>query len=424
MLPDGPNHPQKTRRIFRAASPTEMIYIATGTIVVSRSSIAGAVRREQFEAAVQSLENRYSILRSAVEDGQFVERGKKCSPIETWVPSHISSTETLYLRLLNSGLDTGSGIYRIHVIADPDGIDVFMLSSHAVTDATALVELHSCLAYMCDCVVRGVPPDVEEQAFPEPVDAAVVKILAAIPPNRLRQLPADSAEFAQIPMRAGYQGGAVIHALERVTISPEAVQRLSHAAHAHGSSVHSLLLAAFALAIGEVAEGRPKQLLMRSTVDMRRRLAPHVSTELVFSAVTGHITPITDLEMPFFEMARSIFEDIHQGVENGSIFRDYVTYPRVFGSAQQAPVALNVSDMQRVEFRWPLARLKVTGFEYALGWLKTFPNVSVSIYEGKLIATVVYVEEFVDVSIIRAIVQRFLDRLAFSETPTPHTGMG
>jgi hypothetical protein len=48
--------------------------------------------------------------------------------------------------------------------------------------------------------------------------------------------------------------------------------------------------------------------------------------------------------------------------------------PKAFGSPQQAPVALNISDMQLVAFRWPTEKLKVTGFEYALGWLKKFPN--------------------------------------------------
>ncbi len=73
-----------------------------------------------------------------------------------------------------------------------------------------------------------------------------------------------------------------------------------------------------------------------------------------------------------------------------------MTYPRTYGSPQQAPVALNISNMQSVRFQWPLEQLQVTGFEYALGWLKRFPNVSVTAYEGRLIANIVYVEDFCD----------------------------
>jgi phthiocerol/phthiodiolone dimycocerosyl transferase-like enzyme len=400
-----------TRRRYRRASPTELIYIATGTIVVSRSSIAGAVSREQFDTAVAHLEARYGILRSVVEDGEFVERVDDRSSIEAWLPADAWSADAVYATLVNTGLDTRARIYSIHVIADADALDVFMLSSHAITDATSLIELHSCLAYLCDCVVRGVAPGLPEQPFPTPVDAAVDHSLASLPADRIRNPAAYSGAFAEIPLRAPHDGQPVTHRLEQLVIAPDDVHRISAASHAHGASVHAALLTAFALAIGDVAEGRPRQILMRSSVDMRRRLEPHVSPELVFSAITGHITPIPDLDQPLFDIAKLVFLDIHEGVANGAIFHDYVNYPKAFGNAQQPPVALNISDMQAVKFHWPTERLKVTGFEYALGWLKRFPNVSVSIYDGTLIANTVYVDEFAEPAIMRAISNGVVERL-------------
>jgi hypothetical protein len=174
----------------------------------------------------------------------------------------------------------------------------------------------------------------------------------------------------------------------------------------------SFLMTAFALAIRDVTKNRPHQILLRSTLDMRRRQEPHISRDLVFSAVTGHITAVPDLDRPFCEIARLIFDDIHAGVADGRIFHEYVQYPKIFGSPQQAPIALNISDMQTVEFRWPTERLRVIGFEYALGWLKKFPNVSVSVYDGTLIANIVYVEEFVDPVTMRAIAERVVNRIA------------
>ncbi len=389
-----------------------MIYIATGTIVVSRSSIAGEISREQFDTAVAYLEARYGILRSVVEDGHFMERVDDRSAVETWLSSDTCSADALYATLLNAALDTRVRVYSIHVIVDDDGLDVFMLSSHAITDATSLIELHSCLAYLCDCVVGGVAPGLEEQPFPSPVDAAVNHSLASLPADHVSNPASYAGVFAEIPMRAPYDGQPVSHRLERVVIEADDVQRISAAGHAHGSSVHSLLLVAFALAIRDVAEGRPRQILMRSSVDMRRRLEPHISTELVFSAITGHITSILDLDRSLLDIAKLVFSDIHEGVANGRIFHDYVNYPKAFGSPQQAPIALNISDMQTVTFHWSTERLKVTGFEYALGWLKKFPNVSVSVYEGTLIANIVYVEEFVDPVIMRIISESFVKRLA------------
>lgn len=399
----------RDRRVYRKASPTELIYIATRMIVVSRSSLSGMVDRAQFEAAVAHLEARYGILRSVIEDGHFVSRLDDRSAIEAWLPADTCSAETMYAQLLNADLDTGKTLYAIHVIAADDALDIFMLTSHAITDATSLIELHSCLAYVCDCVVRGKVPALGVQPFPTPVDDAVSRSLAALgayaPPSSYSGL------FAEIPMRAPHDGGPVTHRLERVVIGADAMQRIKEASHATGSSVHSLLLAAFALAIRDVADGHPRQILMRSSVDMRRRLEPHVAPELVFTAITGHITPVPDLDLPMVEIARFIFDDIHQGLANGSIFHDYINYPRAFGSPRQSPVAINVSDIQTVKFHWQVERLVVTGFEYALGWMKKFPNVSVSVYDGTLIANIVYVEEFATPTTIRAISDGFLRRL-------------
>lgn len=400
------------RRIYRQASPTEMIYVETDMIVVSRSSIVGAISKEQFDTAVAHLEARYGILRSVIEDDKFMERVDDLPTVETWLASDTCSADALYARLLNAELDTQVRIYSIHVIADEDALDVFLLSSHAITDATSLVELHSCLSHMCDCVVRGVPPALEEQPFPNPVDGAVSRSLASLPTDRVGERASYSGTFAEIPMRAPHDENPVSHRLERIVIQPDDVHRISSTSHANGSSVHSLLLAAFALAIRDVAVGRPRQILMRSSVDMRRRLEPHVSAELVFSAITGHITPIPDLDQPLLDIAKLVFLDIHEGVANGSIFHDYVNYPKAFGSPQQAPVALNISDMQAVQFHWPTEQLKVTGFEYALGWLKKFPNVSVSIYDGTMVVNIVYVEEFANPSVMRAISESFVSRLA------------
>jgi hypothetical protein len=149
------------RRIYRGASPTEMIYIETGTVVVSRSHIAGTVSRAQFELAVAFLEARYGVLRSVVEKGQFVERADDASAVDAWMSADTCAADAVYAISLNAGLDTQSRLYSLYVIAGDDTLDVFMLSSHAMTDATSLVELHSCLAHLCDCVVRWVAPAVE-----------------------------------------------------------------------------------------------------------------------------------------------------------------------------------------------------------------------------------------------------------------------
>jgi hypothetical protein len=393
------------RQIYRQLSPTESIYIKTGTTVVSRSQISGTVSRQQFEAAVVYLERRYSILRAAVDNGQFVARIDGRSSIAAWLSPQTSSAEAVFSRLLNAELDTNTMMYAIYVIANDNALDIFVHSSHSITDATSLVELHSCLAHLLDCVVRGEMPALERQPFPISIDTAVRDIMETFP--TVHDAPSRSGAFAEISARTDRLDGSIRHQLQRIVIDKENTHQISAVSHLRGSSVHSLLLAAFALAIRDVTHGSERQILLRSNVDMRRRLNPHVSTELVFSAITARVTLIPDLDQPLYEIARHVFDDIHEGMADGSIFREYLNYPNSFGSPQQAPIALNVSDMQTVKFRWPVRRLKVQGFEYALGWSKKFPNVSVSIYEGTLVANIVYVDSFINPETIQAVAGRF-----------------
>ena len=75
-------------------------------------------------------------------------------------------------------------------------------------------------------------------------------------------------------------------------------------------------------------------------------------------------------------------------------------------------MALNISDMGTIHYHAVSGPLRDSGFEYALGWLKQFPNVSVSIDNGRLVANTVYVEEFVAPPVMRqmsALVLRYLE---------------
>ncbi|MEJ0016454.1 MAG: hypothetical protein WDN25_07780 [Acetobacteraceae bacterium] len=374
----------------------------TRTVVVSRSTIAGPISRGQFTTAIALLEQRFSILQSVFRDGCFVERPASRAASVDWYSRDAMSPEALYDLLLNTDLDTEQQIYAAYAIDNGDSIDAFLHTSHAITDATSLVELHSFLAYLCDCVISGTTPAFEVQAFPPHVDGAVEHCLSLLEQADAAGLPASyDGSFALLPLHDPAAGPPVRHRLERLVIEPDEMRQISDAAHRHGVSVHSVLVAAFALAIRDVADERPPQILMRSSIDMRRRLEPHVSVELVFSAITGHITHIPDLDRPILALAGLVFSDIRNGVADGRIFHDYRNYPRSFGAPGDVPVALNISDMGTIHYHQVSGQTRDSGFEYALGWLKKFPNVSVSINDGRLVANTVYVEEFVAPPVMR-----------------------
>src|SRR5262249_30837655 len=158
-------------------------------------------------------------------------------------------SDDIYSILLNETLDPAVALYALHVRQDVEALDVFFLSSHAITDATSLVELHSCLAHLIDCIIRGLEPAVDEQPFPDPIDDAVDRALAELPRDALGDQPSFAGQFAQLPMLSGKPAR---HNLERLVIEPDDLLRIAATAHAANSSIHSFLVAAYAHAIRNV----------------------------------------------------------------------------------------------------------------------------------------------------------------------------
>ena len=388
-------------RHFREPSPTEAIYLRTGTQVVSHSGVIGPVTPSEFQRALAALEAHYPILRAAIAEGHFVERlAKEPTPV-TWIDRASQSPSGLYDTLINHPLDLSASVYAVYILADAVGFDILLVTSHAVTDATSLVAIHSSLIHFCDCVRRGAVPPVEAQPFPGTIDAAVEHCLAAL---NLTPVPKDAAsvveaDFSRLP-RPARVPDAPRYRMESLEIEADLTQAILVAARTHDVSMHCLLAAAFGLAIRDLSGSLGRQMLMRASIDMRRRLEPHIPVDLVFSAITGHVTTIADLDQSIFDIARCIQNDIRSGTQDGRIFQDYHDYPRNFGTPQTMPVALNISDMGAVAFHDEIAVLVPTGFDYATALAQRYPNCSITIFDGQLIANTVYREQDVDPAIM------------------------
>ena len=400
-------------RRYREPSSTEAIYLRTETQVVSRSAILGQVSDAQFAWALAALESRYVILRAAVQAGHFIEKPPGLATPIDWLPGSVTA-EHLYERLLDTRLDLTATINSVHVIRRARGLDIALLTSHAVTDATSLVELHSALIHFCDCAIREITPVIDVQPFPDTIDDAVARCLDILGHDRPPATApgAYAGAFLQLPvLPVATAPQALRHRLHCLVIAASDMEPVIAAAHGHGVSLHCLLAAAFARAIQHLSEVTSPRLLLRCSVDLRRRLEPHLSVDLVFSAVTAHATLIEDMNRSVFEIARMVHDDIHASTTQGRIFTDYQNYPKAFGQPQDMPAALNISDMGRVEFHSEIATLKPAGFDYALGWAKPYPNVSVTVFEGRLVANIVYVETFIAASIIARMAETVVQTL-------------
>ncbi len=391
---------QQTR--FRPVSPTEAVYIRARTQVVSHSAALGAITQPQFETALTALEAHYPILRAVLEDDHFVERAASSATPVIWLERATHDLESLYQEALHRPLDLTAALYTIHVLADASGFDILMLSSHAIADATALVAIHSSLLHFCDCAVRHIAPPAEPQPFPESIDPTVEHCLAALPIPRLpAALPDPDADFIRLPRQADFSPPRYRN--EHLVIEADSVPEIFAACRRHDITLHSILTAAFIFAIRKCAAEPGHKILLRHTVDMRRRLEPHISCDLVFTAVTGHFTVIENLEQSFFEVAKRIQTDIRAATADGRILQEYLNYPQSFGTPQAAPIAINLSDMGLVAFHNEIAVLKPVGFDYATAIGQPFPNCSITIYGNKLVANTVYREDLITPATMRAL---------------------
>jgi hypothetical protein len=401
---------------FREPSATEAIYLKTATQVISRSRVIGRVTPAQFATALAWLESRYVILRAAVWDGHFIRLPGDRATAVKWLAG--VAVDAVYEALLGTPLDLAEGIYTATVLEHGEGFDIFLTTSHAVTDATSLVEIHAFLIYLCDCAVRGAVPVIKEQAFPDDIDNAVARCLERLGDRAAPARPqaAYAGPYLRLPAFEKPVPDSFCYRLHRLEIPPAEMRHMIDAGHAHHVSLHSLLSAAFALAIRDLSEITAPRILMRSSIDLRRRLEPHLPVDLVFSAVTGHISPVEDLSGSIFDIGKRVFADIHDATEDGRIFRDYENYPRAFGQPRDAPVAINISDMGLISFHAEMQVLHAIGFEYATGLMKTYPNVSITIFEGELVATIVYAEAFLAADTIARLADGLVEQLRRAES--------
>lgn len=221
-----------------------------------------------------------------------------------------------------------------------------------------------------------------------------------------------TGSFLQLPALPGADARPELrHRLHRLVIEADDIGPAIDLSHAHAVSLHCLLAAVFGRAIQQLSEVESNRILLRCSVDLRRRLEPHLSTDLVFSAVTAHATLVEDMSLPIFAVARAVHDDIQASTRNGRVFMDYQSYPKSFGRPQDMPAALNISDMGRVAFHGAIEHLRPIGFDYALGWAKPYPNVSVTIHDGRLVANTTYLDSVIDRQVIERMAALVLQNL-------------
>jgi hypothetical protein len=375
---------KKKSKIVRHQTAAEAIYFKTKTQVVSRSKVLGKISKINFMRAVYCLERKYPILGVSDELNNFILRENHCPSFITW--SYASETQEVYTKLLNYDIDPALSLYHIEVVEDIDTFDIYMVTSHAIADAVSLMHLHQELVLFCDTVMQNISVNIEVQNIAAGIDAAVdLSSKGPIMPNRAEY----SGDFAKLKCLKvdDYQ-----FCLKRMLLGSDKLQDIIATGKAHGVSLHSILVAAFALGLQELSPVKSCQILMRSSIDLRRRVRPTLSNNIICTAVTGHVTWIKNLNTNIIEIARFVSAEIKTSTANGSMFADYKEYASQFVNISKLkPIALNISDMG-VMHLCEHHHLRHLAFEYGAGLKTDYPNVSITINSSGLVANIVYIK--------------------------------
>lgn len=380
--------------ILRADSESEAVYIKTHMQVVGRSTVKGFITKEQFAKALYYLEKKYPILCSVANEEALIKRSAESHEIVEWI--YDSTPEKIYEKLLNLSLDFCSSLYSMHVLVGENSFDIFTVTAHAITDATSIMMIHKDLIYFCECSIREITPEIIVQPVADSIDSAVDTSINTLKNNHPVS-QSYSGDFLQLPSTSAE---ALFYCLKQIVIEEKTLAQAFQLCEEHQVSLHGVLVAAFSLAIQRLSHVKATQILMRSSIDLRRRVSPHIPNELILTAVTGHITHITNLTNNIFKIAKFVIDEIRNSTQDGTIFQDYKQYPQRFTLPQAFPIAANLSDMGKVDLLH-LESLEQTGFEYAAGWKKTCPNISITIYNNKLIANLVYIKHSINSDLIQ-----------------------
>jgi hypothetical protein len=238
-----------------------------------------------------------------------------------------------------------------------------------------------------DSILQNIPITFLHQPIHPDIDADVEESISLMEKASF-EAPKYQGPFVQLPLTPpeDYE-----FCLERIVFSNDQLQPILNACKKNKVTFHSILVTSFALAIYELSLSKSKQILMRSSIDLRRRVSTHISKEIICTAVTGHITCINDLTMGIVDIGKYVMQEIRTSTENGTVFEDYKNYAHQLSSSIETPIALNISDMGLIELSNPI-HLKHKSFEYATGLKKKYPNVSIAINPVGLLGSIVYVK--------------------------------
>ena len=386
----------------RPLCPLERWYWVFGQISplngIARVRVHGKLDDATLSTGLQLLQQRHPLLRSKVitndkgRDPRFVIDNALQIPLTRTMVAGAYDPQnwTRFLReqALNRPFDTARGpLMRLHVVEDNEGVDLIVVASHIIIDATGIVSL------LKELLQLALGDDQERYELPlmpsfsdrfPPHKKGFVAFLKTLYLN----LKIELYHFRNKPVQMAFDNVVPHH--QRVTafvhqeLSAQDTQALVKACQQHGASVHAALCTALMQTIIEDVQARdPAQrdkelnVGIGSPVNLRKDMHP-VASESELGIFVG--TFITFAERvngrDFWDVAREFNQTMRQQSQDGEPFTimNFVrkTMPQTAASAggfiklieKKGPGNACISNLGRYDFPAQIGGLGISGAQF------------------------------------------------------------
>ncbi|WP_189712100.1 phthiocerol/phthiodiolone dimycocerosyl transferase family protein [Streptomyces phaeofaciens] len=333
----------------RELCPVETLYVPQRSRAVLSCALAGPVDAPALATAFEAVTAEQPTLLThivAAEAGPVLE----LLP-EPERPRLITrpSDEDAYAEELNNPLTVGGPLVRAVLIGEPGGdTHTFVLAvDHVITDGHSAITLLNriwdrygqVLGAGADAVTVAPPAVTEVPVWPAPVSSLLPPTDAAETAKYLdrrteetRRRPVALLPY-DVPPAAESDEGRPAPRIEvaRLRLDADDTLRLRELARSTGLSVHGLVGAALLTAVRRRMDGAgPRVLGCMSPVDVRSRLTPPLSAEVMVAAVTAHLHALeVSPDSSPLELAGELGAALGNHIERGDHFQEMRIMPEV-----------------------------------------------------------------------------------------------
>ncbi|MBC3840797.1 protein kinase [Streptacidiphilus sp. 4-A2] len=323
----------------RQLCPSEVLYVAQRSRAVLSCSVRGDLDEGLFaEAFAAKLAEHPSLrCRIADEDGQLVLQPLAEHEVPGLLVRQLGADS--FIEEFNTPLPVGGPLVRAVLLRGEGGGEygVVLSVDHTITDGHSAIALFNAWWRGYTRLVEGGSPPAADHHGSQPVP--VTDLLPAASEQETQEYLDSRIERARgrrldfLPYQAAgieLPAGERELTIRRIQLPAEQTARLRQAAKEHRVSVHGLVAAAALLAVQRQLGPEARTLGLLSPVDLRTRLDPPLSPEVMVPAVAScvDVLEVTAQSDPV-ALARQVNDDLHAAIGRGDFLQELRIMPRL-----------------------------------------------------------------------------------------------